>query len=145
MRRAAAASPATTTRVGGGASRFSSLDNGSDAENAMHAALAKHLAAVHVKVTDVSGGCGSMFDIEVASPQFVGQTRVKQHRMVNEVRLFLLSGICVCVAVVVVVVYCAQCVDLQICAFLQILKEEIKGMHGLTIRTMTPEQFANRP
>uniref|UniRef100_K3WXP7 BolA-like protein n=1 Tax=Globisporangium ultimum (strain ATCC 200006 / CBS 805.95 / DAOM BR144) TaxID=431595 RepID=K3WXP7_GLOUD len=93
-----------------GVSRFSSLDNGTEAENAMHAALAERLAAVHVKVTDVSGGCGSMFDIEVASPQFVGQTRVKQHRMVNE-----------------------------------ILKEEIKGMHGLTIRTMTPEQFASKP
>lgn len=68
------------------ASQFSSLDNGTEAENAMHATLAEALAAVHVKVTDVSGGCGSMFDIEVASPQFVGQTRVKQHRMVNEVR-----------------------------------------------------------
>ncbi|GAB9465990.1 hypothetical protein Gpo141_00003376 [Globisporangium polare] len=92
------------------ASQFSSLDNGTEAENAMHATLASALEAVHVKVTDVSGGCGSMFDIEVASPQFVGQTRVKQHRMVNE-----------------------------------ILKEEIKGMHGLTIRTMTPEQFVNKP
>ncbi|TYZ57804.1 hypothetical protein PybrP1_001784 [[Pythium] brassicae (nom. inval.)] len=75
----------------------------------MHAALAARLDAVHVKVTDVSGGCGSMFDIEVASEQFEGQSRVKQHRMVNE-----------------------------------ILKEEIKSMHGLTIRTMTPTQFANK-
>ncbi|KAG7391843.1 BolA-like protein 3 [Phytophthora boehmeriae] len=82
---------------------------GSEAEQAMHSALSTRLEAVHVKVTDVSGGCGSMFDIEVASPQFKGQTRVKQHRMVNE-----------------------------------ILKEEIKSMHGLTIRTMTPEQFQNK-
>ncbi|KAF4317836.1 hypothetical protein BBO99_00007740 [Phytophthora kernoviae] len=82
---------------------------GSEAEQAMHSALAARLEAVHVKVTDVSGGCGSMFDIEVASPQFKGQSRVKQHRMVNE-----------------------------------ILKEEIKSMHGLTIRTMTPEQLQNK-
>lgn len=68
------------------ARRFSSLDGGSEAELAMHAALATRLDAVHVKVTDVSGGCGSMFDIEVASAQFEGQSRVKQHRMVNEVR-----------------------------------------------------------
>lgn len=68
------------------ASQFSSLDNGTEAENAMHATLASALEAVHVKVTDVSGGCGSMFDIEVASAQFAGQSRVKQHRMVNEVR-----------------------------------------------------------
>ncbi|KAF4041714.1 BolA-like protein [Phytophthora infestans] len=80
--------------------------SGTEAEQAMHTTLQTQLEAVHVKVTDVSGGCGSMFDVEVASPQFAGQSRVKQHRMVNE-----------------------------------ILKEEIKSMHGLTIRTMTPEQF----
>uniref|UniRef100_M4BXR7 BolA-like protein n=1 Tax=Hyaloperonospora arabidopsidis (strain Emoy2) TaxID=559515 RepID=M4BXR7_HYAAE len=79
---------------------------GSEAEQAMHTALQQQLKAEHVKVTDVSGGCGSMFDVEVASAQFAGQSRVKQHRMVNEV-----------------------------------LREEIKTMHGLTIRTMTPEQF----
>ncbi|ETK79503.1 hypothetical protein F441_14905 [Phytophthora nicotianae CJ01A1] len=88
----------------------SSVDgSGTEAEQAMHAALQKQLDAVHVKVTDVSGGCGSMFDVEVASPQFAGQSRVKQHRMVNA-----------------------------------ILKEEIKSMHGLTIRTMTPEQFQSK-
>jgi stress-induced morphogen len=59
--------------------------SGTQAEQAMHTALQTHLQAVHVKVTDVSGGCGSMFDVEVASPQFAGQSRVKQHRMVNEV------------------------------------------------------------
>ncbi|POM70094.1 Uncharacterized protein PHPALM_13526, partial [Phytophthora palmivora] len=40
---------------------------GTEAEQAMHVALQKQLEAVHVKVTDVSGGCGSMFDVEVAS------------------------------------------------------------------------------
>ncbi|CAI5738833.1 unnamed protein product [Hyaloperonospora brassicae] len=79
---------------------------GTEAEQAMHVALQQQLKAEHVKVTDVSGGCGSMFDVEVVSAQFAGQSRVKQHRMVNEV-----------------------------------LKNEIKNMHGLTIRTMTPEQF----
>lgn len=84
----------------------SSVDgSGTKEEQAMHKALQTQLEAVHVKVTDVSGGCGSMFDVEVVSPQFAGQSRVKQHRMVNE-----------------------------------ILKEEIKSMHGLTIKTMTPEQ-----
>ena len=52
----------------------------------MHMALQHQLKAEHVKVTDVSGGCGSMFDVEVVSAQFAGQSRVKQHRMVNEVR-----------------------------------------------------------
>ncbi|KAH7491076.1 hypothetical protein PRIC1_009894 [Phytophthora ramorum] len=94
-----------------GSARFASSADGagSEAEQAMHAALQQRLEAVHVKVSDVSGGCGSMFDIEVASAQFAGQSRVKQHRMVNE-----------------------------------ILKTEIKSMHGLTIRTMTPEQFQSK-
>ncbi|KAG7376728.1 BolA-like protein 3 [Phytophthora pseudosyringae] len=95
----------------GSAARFASSAEGagSEAEQAMHRALQTQLEAVHVKVTDVSGGCGSMFDVEVASPQFAGQSRVKQHRMVNE-----------------------------------ILKEEIKSMHGLTIRTLTPEQLQSK-
>lgn len=56
-----------------------------DAENAMEKRLESELEATHVKVVDVSGGCGSMYQIEIVSPRFVGQTRVKQHRMVNEV------------------------------------------------------------
>jgi stress-induced morphogen len=35
-------------------------------------------------VKDVSGGCGSMFAIQVASSKFAGIPMVKQHRMVNE-------------------------------------------------------------
>ncbi|DAZ98119.1 TPA: hypothetical protein N0F65_003105 [Lagenidium giganteum] len=87
----------------------SAAATGTEAEQAMQKSLKEKLEASHVKVLDVSGGCGSMFDIEVVSAQFAGQSRVKQHRMVNE-----------------------------------ILKDEIKSMHGLTIRTMTPEQYANK-
>ncbi|TMW58822.1 hypothetical protein Poli38472_006967 [Pythium oligandrum] len=83
------------------------LSTKSEAELAMQASLESQLEATHVKVLDVSGGCGAMYDIEIVSPRFVGQSRVKQHRMVNEA-----------------------------------LKNEIKEMHGLTIRTLTPEQFA---
>ncbi|KAG2773602.1 hypothetical protein JG687_00011387 [Phytophthora cactorum] len=102
---------ATKRPLLGRSAQFASSADGSgtEAEQAMHTALQAQLDAVHVKVTDVSGGCGSMFDVEVASSQFTGQSRVKQHRMVNE-----------------------------------ILKEEIKSMHGLTIRTMTPEQFQSK-
>ncbi|AMD20556.1 HDL188Wp [Eremothecium sinecaudum] len=38
-----------------------------------------------LKVTDISGGCGSMFAIDVTSSRFKGLTTVKQHRLVNEV------------------------------------------------------------
>ncbi|KAG1473520.1 hypothetical protein G6F56_000910 [Rhizopus delemar] len=51
-------------------------------------------------VADVSGGCGSMYAIDIAASKFQGTSIVKQHRMVNE-----------------------------------ILKEEIKGMHGLQLKT----------
>jgi stress-induced morphogen len=76
------------------------------AEESMKSSLLKALNATHVKVDDISGGCGSMYKIEVVSPSFVGKSRVMQHRMVNDV-----------------------------------LKEEIVGMHGLTLKTFTPDQY----
>ncbi|XP_011865864.1 PREDICTED: bolA-like protein 3 isoform X1 [Vollenhovia emeryi] len=57
-----------------------------------------------IEVTDVSGGCGAMFDINVVAPEFKGLNTVKQHRIINEV-----------------------------------LKEEIRDMHGLRIRTSIPQ------
>ncbi|XP_029170175.1 bolA-like protein 3 [Nylanderia fulva] len=56
-----------------------------------------------IEVTDVQGGCGAMFDINVVAPEFKGLNTVKQHRIINEV-----------------------------------LKEEIKDMHGLRIHTSIP-------
>lgn len=53
------------------------------------------LQPAKLQVRDVSGGCGSMYAIEVASSKFAGLSVIKQQRMVNE-----------------------------------ILKEEIKAMHG---------------
>lgn len=53
-----------------------------------------------MQVQDVSGGCGSMYAIEIASPKFKGLTMMKQHRLVQG-----------------------------------ILEEEIKGWHGLQLRT----------
>jgi acid stress-induced BolA-like protein IbaG/YrbA len=55
------------------------------AEISMEKALQTKLKTIHVQVQDVSNGCGSMYDIQVVSSDFQGQTRVKQHRMVNEV------------------------------------------------------------
>ncbi|ETV96987.1 hypothetical protein H310_09835 [Aphanomyces invadans] len=76
------------------------------AEESMRASLLKALDATHVQVDDISGGCGSMYKIEVVSPAFEGKSRVAQHRLVNEV-----------------------------------IKEEIGGMHGLTVKTWTPAQY----
>ncbi|RHW73334.1 BolA-like protein [Trypanosoma brucei equiperdum] len=44
------------------------------------------LKPVHgVKVVDVSGGCGSFFNITVTSAAFRDRSLVQQHRLVNEV------------------------------------------------------------
>ncbi|KAK5006441.1 hypothetical protein LTR28_006486 [Elasticomyces elasticus] len=36
-------------------------------------------------VQDISGGCGSMYGIEVVSAQFKGMPVIKQHRLVNKI------------------------------------------------------------
>lgn len=38
-----------------------------------------------LQVQDISGGCGSMYAIEIESPKFVGLTVMKQHKLVNRV------------------------------------------------------------
>ena len=40
--------------------------------------------ATDIAVVDISGGCGSMYEIYVESPEFKGMRLVKQHKMVNE-------------------------------------------------------------
>ena len=45
-----------------------------------------------VNVEDISGGCGSMYRVEVESPMFSGVSLVKQHRMVNEVLKSEITG-----------------------------------------------------
>eukprot|EP00516_Mucochytrium_quahogii_P002342 CAMPEP_0203759938 /NCGR_PEP_ID=MMETSP0098-20131031/13265_1 /ASSEMBLY_ACC=CAM_ASM_000208 /TAXON_ID=96639 /ORGANISM=" , Strain NY0313808BC1" /LENGTH=59 /DNA_ID=CAMNT_0050653263 /DNA_START=169 /DNA_END=345 /DNA_ORIENTATION=+ len=47
--------------------------------------LTKELKATDVKVLDVSGGCGSAFDVTVASPMFEGKNKVQQARMVYKI------------------------------------------------------------
>lgn len=47
--------------------------------------LKSELEPVKLEVQDISGGCGSMYAIEIESPKFKGLTVIKQHKMVNEV------------------------------------------------------------
>jgi stress-induced morphogen len=37
------------------------------------------------QVQDISGGCGSMYAIQIESPKFKGLTVIKQHKLVNQV------------------------------------------------------------
>ncbi|XP_013191524.1 bolA-like protein 3 [Amyelois transitella] len=38
----------------------------------------------YLSVEDISGGCGAMFEISVEAKEFVGLSRVKQHRLVTD-------------------------------------------------------------
>lgn len=51
-------------------------------EAAMAALLRERLAATHVDVKDVSGGCGSFYNVTVVSPRFEGMPMIRQHRRV---------------------------------------------------------------
>jgi stress-induced morphogen len=47
--------------------------------------LSKSLSPSSLKVTDVSGGCGSMYSIEISSEKFKDLSLVQQHRLVQDV------------------------------------------------------------
>ncbi|KAH6838426.1 hypothetical protein AA0119_g3888 [Alternaria tenuissima] len=47
--------------------------------------IKSELEPVKLEVQDISGGCGSMYAIQVESPKFKGLTVIKQHKLVNEV------------------------------------------------------------
>ncbi|KAH7038311.1 bola-like protein [Microdochium trichocladiopsis] len=47
--------------------------------------LAAEFAPTELSVKDISGGCGSMYGIEIASEKFRGTNMLKQQRMVNAV------------------------------------------------------------
>ena len=46
--------------------------------------LVERLGCEHVVCEDISGGCGQSFDlVEVVTPKFEGQNRLKRHRLVR--------------------------------------------------------------
>ncbi|KAJ3259974.1 hypothetical protein HK103_001484 [Boothiomyces macroporosus] len=73
-------------------------------EKIIHEKLATALEAPKLNVKDISGGCGSMYAVEIHSPKFKGKNLVTQHRMVSDV-----------------------------------IKDEIKEMHGIQIKTHVHE------
>ncbi|KAI0155088.1 bola domain-containing protein [Hypoxylon sp. FL1284] len=52
-------------------------------EDSLRAVLTERLKAIHVEVTDMSGGCGQSFSSLIVSPEFEGQNSLKRHRAVN--------------------------------------------------------------
>ncbi|KAJ8129124.1 hypothetical protein O1611_g4509 [Lasiodiplodia mahajangana] len=75
-----------------------------EAESAIWDKLVDEFSPTELMVQDISGGCGSMYGIEIASAKFRGVNMLKQQRMVNAV-----------------------------------LGEEMKGWHGVQLRTRTPQ------
>ena len=45
--------------------------------------LKEKLEASHVEISDLSGGCGQMFEAVIVSPQFTKKTTLTRHRLVN--------------------------------------------------------------
>ncbi|KAF4972866.1 hypothetical protein FSARC_666 [Fusarium sarcochroum] len=62
------------------------------AESAIAEILSEKLNPTELLVQDVSGGCGSMYAIDITSPAFKGQTILKQQRMVNAALGDLVKG-----------------------------------------------------
>lgn len=60
-------------------------DDLDDQEGAIWDLLSAELSPTELIVRDVSGGCGSMYAIDVSSPAFRGLGILKQQRMVNAV------------------------------------------------------------
>ncbi|OHE98403.1 BolA-like protein [Colletotrichum orchidophilum] len=60
-------------------------DHLDDAESTIWDKLATEFAPSELVVQDVSGGCGSMYAIDITSAKFKGANMLKQQRMVNAV------------------------------------------------------------
>lgn len=56
-----------------------------DAESAIWDKLTAEFSPTQLLVQDISGGCGSMYGIEITSEKFRGVGMLKQQRMVNAV------------------------------------------------------------
>ena len=62
------------------AKRPSDLTEG---EGAVWELLESKFAPTELTVRDISGGCGSMYEVDIASEQFRGHMPLRQNRMVN--------------------------------------------------------------
>ncbi|KUI56262.1 Altered inheritance of mitochondria protein 1 [Cytospora mali] len=63
-----------------------------EAESTIWDRLVTEFNPVELVVQDISGGCGSMYGIEVSSEKFRGANMLKQQRMVNAVLRDLMKG-----------------------------------------------------
>ncbi|RIA94707.1 bola protein, partial [Glomus cerebriforme] len=55
-----------------------------DGEKYLYDKLHSKFQPIKLNVEDISGGCGSMYAIEISSEAFKGLSVIKQHRLVND-------------------------------------------------------------
>merc|ERR1711977_335751 len=72
-----------TVRYVSSAGRGLTSTKGTAQEEHIREKLEGELDTEFAQVKDISGGCGSMFEIYVASDDFKGLTLVKQHKLVK--------------------------------------------------------------
>lgn len=89
------ASPSTNTPATDSEQKPSALEKPdflNDAESTIWDRLVKEFDPVELVVQDISGGCGSMYGIEISSEKFRGANMLKQQRMVNAILGDLMKG-----------------------------------------------------
>ena len=92
-----------TEEVASGEEILTAPEHLNEKERQIWEMLMRELKAEKLEVQDISGGCGSMYGIEVVSERFRGLSMLRQQRLVNKV-----------------------------------LGEEIKGWHGVQLKTRAP-------
>ncbi|XP_075976755.1 bolA-like protein 3 [Anticarsia gemmatalis] len=81
LSRAAVASSAGGSSPGSSAFERNSVTK----EEQLSEALKRSLPGItYISVSDISGGCGAMFEVNVEAKEFIGLNRVKQHRLVTD-------------------------------------------------------------
>ncbi|KAL8349038.1 hypothetical protein RB601_002093 [Gaeumannomyces tritici] len=78
-------SPAPTTDGASSPAAPAKPDYLNEAETVIWDRLVAEFAPAELAVQDISGGCGSMYGIEISSESFRGHGMLKQQRMVNAV------------------------------------------------------------
>ncbi|KAJ1911997.1 hypothetical protein IWQ60_009872 [Tieghemiomyces parasiticus] len=64
---------------------FSTPSFATEGERKIYEKLSKALSPEILAVSDVSGGCGSMYRVHIGATAFRGLNLVRQHRKVNEI------------------------------------------------------------
>eukprot|EP00163_Fabomonas_tropica_P000673 TRINITY_DN10442_c0_g1_i1.p2 TRINITY_DN10442_c0_g1~~TRINITY_DN10442_c0_g1_i1.p2 ORF type:complete len:119 (-),score=26.52 TRINITY_DN10442_c0_g1_i1:118-474(-) len=54
-------------------------------EDEIQAMIAEELPGADITVTDMSGGCGTFFQVRVVAEEFKGKPMVRQHQQLNKI------------------------------------------------------------